>query len=94
MRKQSNEKERKCPRCGATEKQHLQGQNRSGTRRCICRICEKTYTLNPKSSAYSEEVRQQAIKMYYGGVSGRGVGKILGMGKENVVRWIKKNEQS
>lgn len=28
--------------------------------------------------------------MYYGGVSGRGVGKILKMNKSNVMNWIKK----
>ena len=31
--------------------------------------------------------------MYYGGVSGRGAGKILGMNKSNVVNWIKKVNQ-
>ena len=30
--------------------------------------------------------------MYYSGVSGRGVGKVLGMSKSNVYNWIKKNE--
>ena len=28
--------------------------------------------------------------MYYSGVSGRGVGKVLGMSKANVYNWIKK----
>ncbi|MDL2318122.1 hypothetical protein LJC74_03380 [Eubacteriales bacterium OttesenSCG-928-A19] len=41
---------------------------------------------------YSDEAREHAIKIYYSGVSGRGVGKIFGMGKENVVRWIKKTK--
>ena len=30
------------------------------------------------------------MKMYYSGVSGQGVGKILGMNKANVYNWIKK----
>ena len=30
--------------------------------------------------------------MYYGGISGRGVGKILGMNKSNVMNWIKKEQ--
>jgi len=34
------------------------------------------------------------MKIYYSGVSGRGVGNILGMSKSNVVRWIKKNDKS
>jgi len=35
-----------------------------------------------------------ALKIYYAGTSGRGVGKILGMGKGNVYRWIKKTEEA
>jgi hypothetical protein len=31
-----------------------------------------------------------ALKTYYMGVSGRGVGKIFGMSKANVCNWIKK----
>jgi len=46
--------------------------------------------LEPKSRAYSEELRQIAIKEYMMGVSGRGVGKIHGMSGNNVYRWIKK----
>ena len=32
------------------------------------------------------------MKMYYSGVSGRGVGKVLGMNKSNVYNWIKKTK--
>ena len=49
------------------------------------------YTINQKKHAYPEKIRKLAIKMYYGGVSGRGVGKILGMNKSNVMNWIKKS---
>lgn len=34
-----------------------------------------------------------AIKMYYGGVSSRGVGKILGMNKPNIMNWIKRDRE-
>ena len=80
-----------CPVCSTQENQIKQGYNRSGSQRCVCKNCGKKYTLNPKQHAYPEEVREQAIKIYYSGVSGRGVGNLLGMNKENVVRWIKKN---
>ncbi|MDR1906228.1 MAG: helix-turn-helix domain-containing protein [Clostridiales bacterium] len=53
--------------------------------------CKKTYTPEPKSHAYSEEVRQLAIKEHFAGVSGREIGKIYGMSKSNVYNWIKKN---
>jgi len=37
-----------------------------------------------------EETKRLAMKMYYSGASGRGVGKVLGMSKANVYNWIKK----
>ena len=84
---------RQCPKCGQTEKQMNAGFNRSGTQRCVCRGCKYKYTLNGKTREIPEEIRQQAIKTYYSGVSARGVGKLFGMGKENVLNWIKKTEQ-
>jgi len=84
---------RNCPACGKSENQSNYGYNRSGTQRSKCNECGKVYTFNPKTRAYSEEIRQSAIKTYYTGVSGRGVGKIFGMSKANVYNWIKKTER-
>ena len=66
------------------------GYNGSGSQGCKCKECGKYYTIDPKRHEYPEETRELAIKMYYGGVSGRGVGKILKMNKSNVMNWIKK----
>ena len=92
MKTQPQESARRCPECGKIEQQVNAGKNRSGTQRCFCNECKKYYTLNPKTREYSEETRKQALKIYYAGVSGRGVGKILGMSKANVYNWIKKND--
>lgn len=82
---------RKCPLCGKTKHQVNAGKNRSGTQRCFCNDCKKYYTLEPKTREYPEEIRKQAIKTYYAGASGRGVGKVFGFNKANVYNWIKKN---
>lgn len=92
MRKIPTDRKMKCPNCGQTENQIKKGYNRSGTQRIQCKECGKTYTTNPKKRAYSEETRQLAMKMYYSGVSGRGVGKALRMDKANVYNWIKKTK--
>jgi transposase-like protein len=92
MRKQTISEEKCCPHCGQVKGQTKQGLNRSGTQRCKCLKCGKKYTLNPKTNTYSEEIREQAVKTYFSGVSARGVGKIFGMSKANVLNWIKKNE--
>jgi len=82
----------KCPKCQSETGQQKNGKNRSGTQSYMCRHCKKAYTPQPKKYAYSEEIRNLAIKTYYSGVSGRGVGKVFGMSKANVYNWIKKNE--
>ncbi len=81
---------KRCPICGKTENQIKAGYNGSGSQRCTCKECGNYYTINPKRHAYPEETREMAIKLYYSGVSGRGVGKILEMNKSNVMNWIKK----
>ena len=91
MRKQIIDENRRCPACGLIENQINKGKNRSGTQRCECKECGKLYTLDPKKREYPEETRQLAIKIFYSGVSGRGVGNLLGMNKSNVYNWIKKN---
>jgi len=91
MRKSTVNEGRRCPICGKTEHQVNAGRNRSGTQRCFCKDCKKYYTLGAKARAYSDDIRKNALKIYYSGVSGRGVGKILGMSKANVYNWIKKN---
>jgi len=83
---------RRCPQCGKTENQVNAGKNRSGTQRCFCNNCKKYYTLDPKTREIPEEIRRQAIKTYYSGASGRGVGKVFGFSKANVYNWIKKND--
>lgn len=93
MKKITIDENRKCPKCGIIENQVKKGFNRSGTQRCQCKECGKTYTINPKKRAYPEETRQLAMKMYYSGVSGRGVGKVLRMDKANVYNWIKKKPE-
>ena len=91
MKKSEEIAGRCCPQCKKTEKQVKAGINRSGTQRCFCKECKKYYTHNPKIREIPEEIRQQAIKTYYAGVSGRGVGKVFGFSKANVYNWIKKN---
>ncbi len=90
MRKASYDAKRRCPKCGQIEKQVKSGYNRSGTQRCYCKECGVYYTVEPKKREYSEETKEQAIKMFYSGVSGRGVGNLLNMNKSNVYNWIKK----
>jgi len=93
MKKITEVPHKKCPYCGSESNQIKKGYNLSGTQRCKCNECNRIYTLDPKKREYPEETKQLAIKMFYSGVSGRGVGNILGMSKANVYNWIKKTTE-
>jgi len=84
---------RSCPSCGSVENQKNKGFTEYGTQRCVCKSCGKWYSIDPKSRAYSEEIRILAIKEHMAGLSGRRVGAIHGMSKANVYNWIKKNRR-
>ena len=92
MRKATIEENKKCPICNRTDGQVKNGNNRSGTQKVICHHCKKSYTLEPKRNAYSEETKALALKIYYAGASGRGVDKVLNMSKANVYNWIRKTD--
>ena len=90
----NNEEVVNCPVCGESTGQMKNGANRSGTQTYRCRHCNKYYTPDPKRTEYSEETRSLALKLFYSGVSGRGVGKVLRMSKANVYNWLKKNGEN
>ena len=60
-----------------------------GSQRMYCPECKHKYTPNPKSRAYSEDVRKQALQLLALGNTGRGVGKALNMSKANAYRWAR-----
>jgi len=93
MRPIKIDENRHCPKCGKTENQINKGFNPSGSQRCRCKDCGIVYTINPKKTDYPEETNKLALRMYYSGVSGRGVGKVLGMSKANIYNWIKKTKR-
>jgi len=90
MRKQTIDEKRRCPKCNRAENQINKGFNKSGTQRCQCKDCNVAYTINPKTVELPEEKKKLAMKMYYSGMSGRSVGKVLGMSKANIYNWLKK----
>lgn len=83
--------ENKCPQCGSVTGQHRHGVTPYGTQRIRCAGCGKQYTLNPKTRGYSEEVKRKAMQLMIDGMSGRAIGRQLGMSKANAYNWAKKN---
>jgi len=77
-----------CPKCGSTEKQWSHGTNKKGKARWYCQSCKSVYTFEPPK--YSEEFKKNAIKLYLEGNSGRAVGRILKVGPNTCLDWVKK----
>jgi IS1 family transposase/transposase-like protein len=92
MKTNKKNERQKCPKCESKHNQIKVGFTKAGSQRCVCKECNYKYVLNPKQHAYPEEIRKIAMREYYSGVSGRGVGKIHNMNKANVYNWIKKTE--
>jgi transposase-like protein len=82
-------KEIKCPKCGEEKRQHKKGYTCAGSQRMYCCNCGCKYTTNPKSRAYSEDVRKQALRLLSLGNTGRGIGKALNMNRSNAYRWAR-----
>ena len=85
MQKSKEEEWKRCLRCGKIEEQVKMGYNRSEIQLCKYKERGIRYTIDPKKHEYPKETRELAIKMYYAGVSGRNIGKILHMNKANAM---------
>lgn len=86
MNKEMKE-EKVCPKCGAVGNQNKYGYNAVGNQRYKCKVCNREYTPNPKQRGYDIEKKEQALKLLTQGMTGRAVGKLLGMSKANAYRW-------
>ena len=81
----------KCPQCGEEKGQHKHGVTPYGTQRMRCALCKKQYTINPKTRGYDEETKRKAMQLLIDGMSGRAIGRQLGISKANAYNWAKKS---
>ena len=79
----------KCPKCKSKAKQHKVGTTVAGSQRYRCYGCKHTYTPIQKPRGYSEELRQQALRMYVDGMNLRRIGRHLGIHHQSVANWVK-----
>lgn len=81
----------RCPKCGDIDEQVFAGYNRSGTHRCVCHKCNYKYTLD---RIYGEEIKEEGIRLLKSGLSGREVGRILGINKRTAYNWLRASENN
>ncbi|MCA9998131.1 MAG: IS1 family transposase [Anaerolineales bacterium] len=77
-----------CPKCQSTDHQIKAGYTPAGSQRYRCRACGCRYTPAPKESGYDEEVRLQALSLYFEGLSLREIGRLLNVNHQSIHNWI------
>jgi transposase-like protein len=91
--------DRKCIRCGATEKQRRsssRGKRPDGNYRFHCGICNRTYTPVPLVSrlTYPQAVKDRALEMKEEGLSIGKISRTLSINRLTVEKWIEASKQS
>ena len=74
-----------CPKCNRAD--CVKDGIVRGRQRYLCKSCGYRHTVDYKW--YSEEVKQQALKMYLEGLGFRSIGRLLNCSHVTVYKWIR-----
>ena len=78
-----------CIKCKSKDCVKKIGKNVSGSQRYICKNCGKTFVLEKVKRFYPEEFKKEAMRLYFEGNSSRAVARLLKIGINTCIRWIK-----
>ncbi|MEM7553503.1 MAG: TetR family transcriptional regulator [Cyanobacteria bacterium P01_A01_bin.84] len=77
----------KCPYC-ESERISKNG-HRNNKQRYICKECGKQFLETYSPKGYPEEVKQECLDLYRGGMGFRGIEKKTGISHNTVINWVK-----
>lgn len=77
-----------CPKCQSTSRHVKAGSTPAGSQRYRCCGCGCRHTPSPKEFGYDEEVRLQALTLYFEGLSLREIGRLLDVNHQSVNNWV------
>jgi transposase-like protein len=75
-----------CPHCHGSKNVINYGSNRSGTARCLCHDCKKTFTLLPKNRALSPENEAAIERALAERISQQGIARMFKVRRDTVRR--------
>ena len=78
-----------CRKCGS-EKIVKNGKNRCGSQQYICRECNASGVLVPKSR-YSDSQKNEILQAYYEKGNMRLVSRLYGVSRKTLSNWLKKS---
>ena len=67
----------------------LKSKTRTGEQRYICKECGKNFILEGFKNFYNEKFKKNALRLYFEGNSSRAVSRILNIGQNTCLRWIR-----
>ena len=83
-----------CPHCGAGEAVRPAGKHRGGNPRYACRMCNKTFCLNPGTTAHPPEFREMVLRAYQERSSMRGIVRTFGISRNTLYDWLGEKKRS
>ena len=77
-----------CPYCGSTEIR--KNGKRRGKQNHICKSCERQFIdMYDPPKGYSEELKQECLKMYLNEMGFRGIERVKGVHHTTIINWVK-----
>ncbi len=80
-----------CPHCHQAEPVIRFGTNQSGSGRCRCKDCNKTFTPKPNSRKTTPEKEQQIERALQERLSIEATARLLKVAKKTIYKTLKKN---
>lgn len=66
------------------------GHAPNGKQKYLCHKCNRQSRENPAPNVYSEEKKEEILRTYEERSSLRGLGRIFGVSRPTVIKWLKK----
>lgn len=79
-----------CPHCNQAEPVVKYGKTGADTQRAKCKDCDKTFSINPKSRAVTQEKEEAILRQLEERTAIRGICRALKCGPQTVYATLKK----
>src|SRR5260370_27760336 len=79
---------------GGSDEIKLNGHAPNGKQKYLCHKCNRQSRENPTPNVYSEEKKEEIVRAYEERSSLRGLGRVFGVSRPTVIKWLKKSGTS
>ena len=77
-----------CPHCADVASVRRFGTHRGGNPRYHCKACNKTFCLDPGTTAHPPEFREMVLRAYQERSSMRGISRTFGISRSTLYAWL------